>query len=124
MAINGRAAALGVRGEGIAAQYLEALGWRIIERNWRCPSGELDIIAWDDAARAIVFVEVKSRSSLAFGQPLEAITWRKQAKLRDLAILWLRVTSPRVRNIRLDAIGILLGTDGIPEVTHVRGIGA
>lgn len=124
MAINSRAAALGVRGEDIAAAHLESQGWQIIERNWRCPAGELDIIAWDEVARAIVFVEVKCRSSLAFGQPLEAITWRKQAKLRELAILWLRITSPRVRNIRLDAIGILLGRDGIPEVTHVRGIGA
>ncbi|MEO7588528.1 MAG: YraN family protein [Arachnia sp.] len=124
MAINPRAAALGVRGEDIAAQHLEALGWRIIERNWRCPSGELDIIAWDQCAGAIVFVEVKSRSSAAFGDPLEAVTWRKQAKLRELAILWLRMTRPRVRNIRLDAIGVLLPRGSQPEVTHVRGIGA
>ncbi|MDO5737268.1 MAG: YraN family protein [Propionibacteriaceae bacterium] len=124
MAINGRAAALGVRGEDIATAFLEAQGWQIIERNWRCPAGEVDIIAWDEAAQAIVFVEVKSRSSVAFGEPIEAITWRKLTKLRELAILWLRATTPRVRNIRLDAIGVLLGRDGIPEVTHVREIGA
>lgn len=124
MAINSRASALGRDGEDIAVAHLESEGWQIIERNWRCPSGELDIIAWDEDARAIVFVEVKCRSSLAFGEPLEAITWRKQAKLRELAGLWLRVTTPRVRNIRLDAIGILLPSVGTPEVSHVRGIGA
>lgn len=122
MAINSRAAALGVRGEDIAAAHLEGLGWRIIERNWRCPSGELDIIAWDEESRAIVFVEVKSRSSVAFGEPVEAITWRKLAKLRELATLWLRHAQPRVRNIRLDAIGLLLPRHGEPELTHLRGI--
>ncbi len=123
MAINSRAAALGGRGEDIAAAHLEAQGWRIIERNWRCPAGELDIIAWDEDAEALVFVEVKSRSSLAFGEPLEAITWRKLAKLRELAILWLRVTEPRVRTIRLDAIGVLILRGGELELTHLRGIG-
>lgn len=122
MAINSRAAALGRNGEDIAAAHLEAQGWRIIERNWRCPTGELDIIAWDADARAIVFVEVKCRSSVAFGEPVEAITWRKLAKLRELATLWLRHAQPRVRNIRLDAIGVLLPRQGEAELTHLRGI--
>lgn len=124
MAINSRAAALGRDGEDIAATHLESQGWRIIERNWRCPAGELDIIAWDEGAQTLVFVEVKSRSSVAFGQPVEAITWRKLAKLRELATLWLRVTEPRVRTIRLDAIGVLMPRGGSPELTHLRGIGA
>lgn len=124
MAINDRAAALGRDGEDMAVAHLEAQGWRIIERNWRCPSGELDIIAWDDVAQAIVFVEVKCRSSIAFGDPVEAITWRKLAKLRQLATLWLRQAQPRVRNIRLDAVGVLLPRQGDPELTHLRGIDA
>lgn len=122
MAINSRAAALGRNGEDIAAAHLEAQGWRIIERNWRCPAGELDIIAWDADARAIVFVEVKSRSSVSFGEPVAAITWRKLAKLRELTTLWLRHAQPRVCNIRLDAIGVLLPRRGEPELTHLRGI--
>ena len=124
MAINGRAAALGRDGEDLAATHLESQGWRIIARNWRCPAGELDIIAWDEVAAAVVFVEVKSRSSVAFGDPLEAITWRKQAKLRELAYLWLRATTPHSRNIRLDAVGVLMSRSDRPEITHVRGIGA
>ncbi len=122
MAINSRAAALGRDGEDIAAAHLEAQGWRIIERNWRCPTGELDIIAWDEDEQTLVFVEVKSRSSRAFGEPVEAITWRKLAKLRELAFLWLRVTEPRVRSIRLDAIGVVMARGGEPELTHLRGI--
>lgn len=123
MAINSRAAALGRDGEDIAATYLEAQGWRIIDRNWRCPAGELDIVAWDEAAQALVFVEVKSRSSVAFGQPVEAITWRKLAKLRELASLWLRSTEARVPTIRVDAVGVLVLRGCKPELTHLRGIG-
>lgn len=123
MAINSRAAELGRNGEDIAAAHLEAQGWLIIKRNWRCPAGELDIIAWDEDAETLVFVEVKSRSSVAFGQPIEAITWRKLRKLRELATLWLRSTETRVRVIRVDAVGVLIPRGAQPQLTHVRGIG-
>ena len=123
MAINSRAAELGRNGEDIAAAHLEAQGWLIIERNWRCPSGELDIVAWDEEAQSLVFVEVKSRSSVAFGQPIEAITWRKLRKLRELSMLWLRASETRARNVRVDGVGVLLSRGAKPELTHVRGIG-
>ena len=123
MAINGRAAALGRDGEDIAAAHLEAQGWRIIERNWRCPAGELDIVAWDTDGQTLVFVEVKSRSSVAFGQPIEAISWRKLTKLRELATLWLRNSKMRAPIIRVDAVGVLVLRGCKPELTHLRGIG-
>ena len=123
MAINSRAAALGRDGEDIAAAHLEAQGWQIMERNWRCPAGELDIVAWDEGAQTLVFVEVKSRSSVAFGQPIEAITWRKLTKLRELATLWLRSTRTHVPSIRIDAVGVLILRGCTPELTHLRGIG-
>lgn len=123
MAINSRAAALGRDGEDIAVAHLEAQGWQIIERNWRCPSGELDIVAWDEGERTLVFVEVKSRSSTAYGQAIEAISWRKLAKLRELATLWLRSSGSRVPNIRLDAVGVLMPWGSAPELTHLQGIG-
>lgn len=123
MAINRRAAALGRDGEDIAAAHLAAQGWLIIERNWRCPAGELDIVAWDEDEQTLVFVEVKSRSSVAFGQPIEAITWRKLAKLRELASLWLRTSEIRARAIRVDAVGVLIPQGCQPELTHLRGIG-
>lgn len=123
MAINSRAAALGRDGEDIAAAHLESQGWQIVERNWRCPAGELDIVAWDGPGQALVFVEVKSRSSIAFGQPIEAISWRKLAKLRELSLLWLRSHETRVRSIRVDAVGVLMPRGVPPEITHLRGIG-
>lgn len=123
MAINGRAAALGRDGEDIAAAHLESQGWRIIERNWRCPAGELDIVAWDEDGQTLVFVEVKSRSSIAFGQPIDAISWRKLTKLRELATLWLRSSKTRAPNIRVDAVGVLVLRGSRPELTHLRGIG-
>ncbi len=123
MAINSRAAALGRDGEDIAAAHLEAQGWEIVARNWRCPAGELDIVAWDESEGTLVFVEVKSRSSTAFGQPIEAITWRKLTKLRELATLWLRTAEIRVPRIRVDAIGVLMPRGIAPELTHLRGIG-
>ncbi len=122
MAINSRAAALGRDGEDVAVAYLESQGWQIIERNWRCPSGELDIVAWDERERTLVFVEVKSRSSTMYGQPIEAISRRKVKKLRELAVLWLRSTESRAPSIRLDAVGVLMVRGCVPELTHLRGI--
>ncbi|HQJ35005.1 MAG TPA: YraN family protein, partial [Rhodoglobus sp.] len=78
--------ALGRRGEEIAARYLASRGLAIVERNWRCPQGEIDLIARDGGE--LVFVEVKTRSSVAYGHPLESITPVKLARLRRLAAAW------------------------------------
>src|SRR3954464_14821429 len=74
---------LGRRGEDLAARYLTDLGYRILARNWRCRSGEIDLVAADlePGRRTIVFCEVKTRSGLGFGDPLEAITWAKGRRL-------------------------------------------
>ena len=110
-------------GEDLAAAHLERLGWRILERNWRCPAGELDIVALEPGPEpVVVFCEVKCRSGLGFGDPLEAITWRKLNKLRDLALTWLAEQPGWVPRYRLDAIGVLLPRDGRPQVTHVQGV--
>ena len=77
---------LGRRGEKLAADHLIASGFEIVDRNWRCSQGEIDIIATKNSE--LVFVEVKTRSSLAFGHPLEAITVAKLARLRRLAAAW------------------------------------
>ena len=112
-------------GEDLAARHLSELGWEILARNWRCPVGELDIIARQPGAPpVVVFCEVKARRGLGFGPPLEAITARKQAKLRELALHWLRDQEHGVPSIRFDALGVLLPRDGEPVLTHVRGIGS
>lgn len=108
---------LGRRGEQLAIEHLIELGWQIIETNWRCRSGEIDVVALD--AETVVFVEVKTRGSLSAGHPLEAVTARKLATLRTLARSWLREQPSWFPLIRIDVIGIVWN-DGLPDLTHVR----
>ena len=111
-------------GEELAVRHLERLGWRILERNWRCPAGELDIVALQPGPEpVVVFCEVKCRRGLAFGQPLEGITAAKLAKLRELALHWLRAQPAPVAHIRFDGVGVLLARNAEPVITHVPGIG-
>lgn len=96
----------GRAGEERAAQHLRSLGYTVIDRNWRCPQGELDIIA----ARhdLLCVVEVKTRRSERFGHPLEAIDERKRRRLWRLAFAWAQAhpESARGRNLRLQAIAL------------------
>ncbi|MEO6886287.1 MAG: YraN family protein, partial [Jatrophihabitantaceae bacterium] len=78
--------AVGRYGENLAADYLRAAGLQVLERNWRRPEGEVDIIALDGAT--VVFVEVKTRSTTAFGDPAEAVTAQKAARIHRLAMRW------------------------------------
>ncbi|WP_146364385.1 YraN family protein [Arthrobacter yangruifuii] len=112
---------LGSRGEELAAQYLTNAGLRIIDRNWRCPEGEIDIVAVDGAT--LVVVEVKTRSSLDFGHPFEAISDAKLARLHLLAGAWARAHSRYFSHRRIDAVSVLDNGQTRPEVEHLRGIG-
>lgn len=110
------------RGEQLAAAHLLGKGWTILERNWRCPAGEIDIVAVEPGREpVVVFCEVKCRTGLSFGMPLEAITGAKLDKLRALALHWLRAQSRPVPSFRIDAIGVLLSPDG-PKLTHLKGL--
>jgi putative endonuclease len=111
---------LGRRGERLAEQFLTAAGLEIVDRNWRCTQGEIDLIARD--GDALVFVEVKTRTSTAFGHPLEAITSVKLARLRRLAAAWCAEHDARARSIRLDAVAVLAPPSGEPIIEHLRGI--
>lgn len=116
---------VGARGEDLAAAALEQAGMRIIARNWRCRVGEIDIVALDDSAgrSTLVFCEVKCRTGLGFGNPLEAITYAKLRKLRQLVAQWLVDHDARADAVRLDAIGVVLLPGSPAHLTHVRGIG-
>lgn len=117
---------VGRRGEDLAAAHVVGLGWRILDRNWRCRSGELDLVALDPGGSGrgtVVFCEVKCRTGTQFGHPLEAITPAKLARLKDLAGLWLQAHAQHPDSIRLDAIGVLLQGAG-SRVTHARGVTA
>ena len=108
---------LGAHGERIAAAYLTDRGLRVLDRNWRCRDGELDIVARD--GDALVFCEVKTRRGTGFGDPLEAVTPRKQRTVRSITEQYLLEKSPDFHTLRFDAIGILLKRDGA-RITHVK----
>jgi putative endonuclease len=113
--------ALGRRGEQLAAQYLERAGFRILDRNWRCAEGEIDIVAAE--RRVLVVCEVKTRSGVGYGGPLDAITRAKRSRLRRLAIRWLVAHGVLFDEVRIDVIGLLRDRSGQFTVEHVRGVG-
>jgi putative endonuclease len=119
---------LGRRGEDAAAKYLIRLGWVVLDRNWRCPEGELDIVARD--RRELVICEVKTRSGLICGAPAEAITPIKATRLRRLAMRWATQHGYGTARLRIDVIGLLAGgvagsAAGGPDrfaIDHLRGV--
>ena len=112
---------LGRRGEQLAAEYLERAGLRILDRNWRCETGELDIVALDQ--RVLVVCEVKTRSGVRYGSPLEAVSHGKRARLRRLAAAWLAAHGLRFDDVRIDVIGLIRDGGGEFTLEHVRGVG-
>jgi putative endonuclease len=112
--------ALGRRGEHVAADWLQERGYTLVDRNWRCPVGELDLVLRQGTT--MVFVEVKTRSSLAFGHPFEAITPEKAARLRRLAAAWCRERGPGSVGVRIDAVAVTDAWSDRPNVEHLTGI--
>ena len=115
---------LGRRGEEIASAFLSAGGYEILDRNWRCSQGEIDVVA--RLLDEVVFVEVKTRSSVAFGHPLQAITVPKLARLRRLAAAWCEAhpapaSAPR-RHIRIDAIGVIAPPRAPATIEHLERV--
>jgi putative endonuclease len=112
---------LGRDGEEAAAAHLTAAGCTVLARNWRCRDGELDLVVRD--GDQVVFVEVKSRSGLAFGRPVEAVTLDKARRIRRLAAQWLAEHRPAGwwGDVRFDVVSVLSpGTDET-AIEHLRG---
>ncbi len=109
---------LGRSGEQLAADHLLGLGYTILDRNWRCPIGEIDLVA--RCGSTTVVVEVKTRSGRGYGHPLDAITPVKLARLRRLAGAWVAENGP-VERVRIDAIAVVADRDGV-AVEHVRQV--
>jgi putative endonuclease len=112
---------LGKEGEEAAAVYLEGCGFRILDRNWRCADGEIDIVAAD--RRTFVVCEVKTRSGTRYGTPLHAVGQAKRRRLRRLAALWLSAHGVRFDQIRIDVVGLLRDDAGGFTIEHVQGVG-
>lgn len=104
-------------GEIIATDYLKAKGYKIIVNNYKNPLGEIDIIARDKDY--IVFVEVKTRMSRAFGDPAEAVNYTKQNKIRQVASLYLKQHRMLEANCRFDVVAVL-GQAGDNDIRHIE----
>ena len=107
----------GRQGEEIAERFLRKKGYAVVQRNYRCPAGEVDLIVLD--RRVIVFVEVKTRSGDRFGTPLEAVEARKQQKMMRAAQFFLTQKGLHQRDARFDVVGISW-PGGKPIVEHIE----
>lgn len=112
--------ALGRYGEDLAARHLAGLGMVVLDRNWRCPAGEIDLVLRD--GDVLVVCEVKTRSSSVCGSPHEAITTAKLARLRRLAEAWIHAHDVHPADVRLDLVAVLRPRRGPSQVEHVRGL--
>ena len=112
---------VGDQGERLAGEHLEALGWQVVERNWRCREGELDIVAVDPEG-TLVFCEVKTRRSTRFGTPVESVTPEKARRLRRLAWGWLRAHDRHGSGFRIDVIGVLQLPGQETTLQHLRAV--
>ena len=115
-------AQIGALGEQLAVDHLTSIGLQILARNWRCRYGELDVIAMDPAAGAVVFVEVKTRTSDRFGGVEQAVTPQKVRRLRRLAGLWLAEQDRGWPTIRFDVVAVQIDSVGSSHIKHLRGV--
>lgn len=110
---------LGAAGEALAVRHLRRTGLRILARNWRCPLGELDIVAAGPGG--LVVCEVKTRRSTAYGTPAEAVTAAKATRIRTLASRWRHDNGVPPCPTRFDIIAVLWPEDGAPALRHLVG---
>ncbi len=112
--------AVGRYGEDVAARHVQGLGWTVLDRNWRCPDGEIDLVALDGAE--LVVLEVKTRRSDRFGHPSLAVTPVKLARLRRLTARWLACHDVHPAALRIDVVAIVVPGQGAPVVEHFAGV--
>jgi putative endonuclease len=113
--------ALGAYGERVAARHLVDEGLVVLDRNWRCALGEIDLVLRD--GDELVFCEVKTRSGTAYGHPLEAVDGVKTERLVHLASRWMEAHGVAVAQVRFDVVAVIRSDRGAAEVEHVRGLG-
>lgn len=110
---------VGKYGEDLAEQYLRDRGYLIVDRNWRCASGEIDLVASHHGR--YIFVEVKTRNGSGFGHPFEAITAQKVARMRRLVSQWCLANQKSGVDVRLDAIAVVI-SGGRVAVEHLKQV--
>ena len=113
--------ALGRYGESLASRHLVDQGMVLLDQNWRCPAGEIDLVLRD--GQVLVVCEVKTRTSNEYGTPYEAVTEQKLQRLRRLAALWLVEHAARPAGVRIDMVAVLRPARGPAVLDHVQGLG-
>lgn len=111
--------AVGAYGERVAVRHLAESGLVVLDRNWRCRDGELDIVARD--GQTLVFCEVKTRRGDAFGTPAEALVPAKVSRLRRLATAWITASGLHPPEVRFDVLSVHPQNAGPARVEHLRG---
>ncbi len=111
---------VGRAGEELAAAWLARAGLEVLDRNWRCRLGEIDLVARD--GDDLVIVEVKARRTLTFGHPAEAVTTAKLQRLRRLAAHWVADHEVRASGLRIDVLAIWCPDGARARVQHLRGV--
>jgi len=117
-----RSTAVGRYGERVATKLLVATGYEVLDRNWRCPHGEIDIVARDHHRDELVFIEVKPRHGDQFGHPAEAVSHAKLTRLRRLAAAWLAHHNHHAAGIRIDVIAVWPQRRGPARSEHLIGV--
>jgi len=113
--------ALGAYGERVAARHLVEHGMVVLDRNWRCGLGEIDLVLRE--GEELVFCEVKTRSGTAYGHPLEAVDDVKADRLVHLASRWMEERGVTAAQVRFDVVAVIRSDRGAATVEHVRGLG-
>lgn len=104
----------------MAERYLRDRGLTILERNWRCPLGEIDLVARDGGV--LVVCEVKTRRGTTYGSPIDAVTARKLARLRRLAAAWLQERGGGFSDVRVDVVGVFTPHGAPCQLEHLVGV--
>lgn len=110
---------VGKYGENIATKYLEKQKYKIIERNFRCKRGEIDIIAYDEINKEIVFAEVKTRTNIKYGTPKEAVEKTKQKHIKLVASYYNYIYGIYDTSSRFDVIEIFLYNNAY-KINHIK----
>lgn len=110
----------GRTGEDLAADWVRRRGWAVLDRNWRCADGEIDLVVRD--GDDLVVVEVKTRRGLGFGHPAEAVTRAKLARLRRLAARWLSAHDLHPAGVWVEVLAVLLLPGAEPVVERLEGL--
>jgi len=110
---------LGRHGENIALNYFSGLGYKVLERNYKCRIGEVDIIAQKDSS--LIFIEVKTRTSLRYGHPVESVSEHKIKKIKDVAGFF--ITNNNLYSnfdVRFDVVSIIINRDLGFKLEHIE----